>query len=88
MGPDHSAAKPTCRILKNSFGFGLLLIILTPGVCKRGVNNLSTNARLPVSKAADRIFVDKGGQVWHFFTNYSNDEDSIVDNVDRSGIFY
>ena len=88
MESDHCFSRPTCRILKNPFGFGLLLIILTPGGWERGVNNRFTNASLPRSQASDRIFVDKDGHVWRVFTNFSKDEDSIADNVDGSGIFY
>jgi len=76
------------RIFKNSFGLGLLLIVVTVTICENGINNRSTKATLPASQTSDRIFVDKDGQLWRVFTNYSNDEDSIADNVDRSGIFY
>jgi hypothetical protein len=76
------------KVLRNSVAVGILVIILNPGLCENNSNrNVSCRGKEIISQESDKIFVDKDGQVWHFYSNYSDDKDSSSD-ADQYGVFY
>jgi hypothetical protein len=70
------------KILKNSFGLGLLLITVGRPGCERD----STKGIQAKSNQFHKIFVDKDGRVWHFYSNYDNDLDSSMNDANQYGI--